>query len=239
MSVTAALLLLLVTGSGRSALPLVMLACATVGFLAWNWPPARIFMGDVGSGYLGYALGALAMWTVAEGWLTHWVWVILGGAFLADATVTLFVRARSRVAVAEAHRSTAYQRLSTKTLREAITAASGGSVTTTITIPKYTHLIGVTTRVTTLIGTGSGTTGYSVGDGTDPDLWGTITGTAVGTTTDAANFTSVAALGPAATDRTITLTATGGNFDGTGVIEVCAFYLRAEADSWLITKKSP
>jgi len=112
MSVTAALLLLLVTGSGRSALPLVMLACATAGFLAWNWPPARIFMGDVGSGYLGYALGALAMWTVAQGWLTPWAWLILGGAFLADATVTLFVRARSRVAVAEAHRSHAYQRLS-------------------------------------------------------------------------------------------------------------------------------
>jgi Fuc2NAc and GlcNAc transferase len=112
MSVTAALLLLLVTGSERSALPLVMLACATAGFLAWNWPPARIFMGDVGSGYLGYALGALAMWTVAQGWLTPWAWLILGGAFLADATVTLFVRARSRVAVAEAHRSHAYQRLS-------------------------------------------------------------------------------------------------------------------------------
>jgi Fuc2NAc and GlcNAc transferase len=112
MSVTAALLLLLVTGSERSALPLVLLASATAGFLAWNWPPARIFMGDVGSGYLGYALGALAIWTVAEGWLTPWVWVILGGAFLADATVTLFVRARSRVAVTQAHRCHAYQRLS-------------------------------------------------------------------------------------------------------------------------------
>jgi Fuc2NAc and GlcNAc transferase len=112
MSVTATLLLLLVTGSERSALPLVLLASATAGFLAWNWPPARIFMGDVGSGYLGYALGALAIWTVAEGWLTPWVWVILGGAFLADATVTLFVRARSRVAVTHAHRCHAYQRLS-------------------------------------------------------------------------------------------------------------------------------
>jgi Fuc2NAc and GlcNAc transferase len=112
MSLTAAILLLLVTGSDRNALPLLMLACATTGFLIWNWPPARIFMGDVGSGYLGYALGALAIWTVAEGWLTPWVWVILGGAFLADATVTLFVRARSRMAVAEAHRSHAYQRLS-------------------------------------------------------------------------------------------------------------------------------
>lgn len=111
MSVTAALLLVLVNPDGGNALPLVLLACATTGFLVWNWPPARIFMGDVGSGYLGFALGALAIWTVAEGWLTPWVWVILGGAFLADATVTLFVRARSRLAVAEPHRSHAYQRL--------------------------------------------------------------------------------------------------------------------------------
>jgi Fuc2NAc and GlcNAc transferase len=112
MSVTPTLLLLLVAGDIGNALPFVLLACATAGFLAWNWPPARIFMGDVGSGYLGYSLGALALWTVVQGWLTPWVWLILGGAFLADATVTLFVRARSRAAVVEAHRSHAYQRLS-------------------------------------------------------------------------------------------------------------------------------
>lgn len=126
--------------------------------------------------------------------------------------------------------ATAYQRLSTKTLREAVTAASGASVTTTISIPKFTHLIGVTTRVTTAIGTGNGTTGYQVGDGTDADLWGAITGTAQGTTSDRRDFTAVDALGPDGADRTITLTAVGGNFDGTGVIEVCAYYLAAEAD---------
>lgn len=112
MSVTPSVLLLLVTGGIGNALPFMLLACATAGFLVWNWPPARIFMGDVGSGYLGYSLGALALWTVVQGWLTPWVWLILGGVFLADATVTLFVRARSGVAVTEAHRSHAYQRLS-------------------------------------------------------------------------------------------------------------------------------
>jgi Fuc2NAc and GlcNAc transferase len=112
MCVTAALLLHLVGAGGAVVLPIVLLAAATVGFLAWNWPPARIFMGDVGSGYLGYALGVLALWTVVEGWLTPWVWLILGGAFLADATVTLFVRAKAKVPLVEAHRSHAYQRLS-------------------------------------------------------------------------------------------------------------------------------
>lgn len=125
--------------------------------------------------------------------------------------------------------ATNYQRLATKTLKQAITVASGATAVTTITIPKYSHLIGVTTRVTTELTAGGGVTGYSVGDGTDPDLWGAITGTAVGTTTDAANYTAVDALGPDGADRTITLTATGANFAG-GVIEVCAYYLRAEAD---------
>jgi Fuc2NAc and GlcNAc transferase len=112
MCLIASILLYAVADVSRAALPLVLLASATVGFLAWNWPPARIFMGDVGSGYLGYALGALALWTVVEGWLTPWAWLILGGAFLADATVTLLVRAKAKVTLVEAHRSHAYQRLS-------------------------------------------------------------------------------------------------------------------------------
>jgi Fuc2NAc and GlcNAc transferase len=112
MSVSAACLIAVNGYSLGAALPLWLLAAACTGFLWWNWPPAKIFMGDVGSGYLGYALGVLALWTVVEGWLTPWVWLILGGAFLADATVTLVVRAISGVKVATAHRSHAYQRLS-------------------------------------------------------------------------------------------------------------------------------
>lgn len=113
MAVAGAVLAYVATGGDwSSTTPLVLLGAATAGFLVWNWPPARIFMGDVGSGYLGFALGALALWTIAQGWLTAWVWLILGGAFIADATVTLFVRARARLRVVEAHRSHAYQRLS-------------------------------------------------------------------------------------------------------------------------------
>lgn len=112
MCIVASLLLVL-NGSGREAiLPLTLLAAATAGFLVWNWPPAKIFMGDVGSGYLGFALGAMALWTTTIGWLTPWVWLILGGTFLADATVTLAVRARAGAALTDAHRSHAYQRLS-------------------------------------------------------------------------------------------------------------------------------
>lgn len=112
MCLIAAVLLYAGGADTGVALPFVWLAAATAGFLVWNWPPARIFMGDAGSGYLGYAIGTLAAWTVFDGWLSPWTWLILGGAFLADATVTLVVRATARVALTEAHRSHAYQRLS-------------------------------------------------------------------------------------------------------------------------------
>jgi len=112
MSASAVLLMGVAHADLANAAPLLLLAAVAVGFLPWNWPPARIFMGDVGSGYVGYALGALALWTVVEGLLTPWVWLILGGAFLADATTTLLVRARRREPLTEAHRSHAYQRLS-------------------------------------------------------------------------------------------------------------------------------
>jgi hypothetical protein len=125
---------------------------------------------------------------------------------------------------------TNYHRLSQKSVRQAITAAAGATLVSTISIPKYSHLIGVTTRVTTALGTSNGTTGYTVGDGTDADLWGVAATATEGTTTGADDFTAADALGPDSVARTITLTATGGNFDGTGVIEVCAFYLRTEVD---------
>jgi len=112
MSLTGACLMLLEGHVSGATLPLLMLAAAAAGFLAWNWPPAKIFLGDVGSGYLGFALGTVALYTVVAGWLTAWTWLILGGTFLADATVTLLVRCRAGADLAGAHRSHAYQRLS-------------------------------------------------------------------------------------------------------------------------------
>jgi Fuc2NAc and GlcNAc transferase len=82
---------------------------ASLGFLAWNWPPAKIFMGDVGSGFLGYAISALA---IAHGRVDPVgvpVWLILGGFFFLDATLTLFRRLARRERLYEAHRSHAYQ----------------------------------------------------------------------------------------------------------------------------------
>ena len=88
------------------------LAAASLGFLVFNWPPAKIFMGDVGSTYLGYVLAAVALVTIAEGRLGLAQWAILAAAFVTDASVTLIRRLLRGERIAEAHRLHAYQALS-------------------------------------------------------------------------------------------------------------------------------
>jgi Fuc2NAc and GlcNAc transferase len=96
-------------GSGATATMSLVLAAACAGFLVWNWPPARIFLGDVGSGYIGYVLSVLALSAGHENAVNAWVWLLLGGAFFTDATVTLTYRTLRRKRVHEAHRTHAYQ----------------------------------------------------------------------------------------------------------------------------------
>ena len=86
-----------------------LLAAATLGFLAWNRPPARIFMGDAGSGFLGIVLGVLALRAAQLVPALLWSWIILLGGFVADATVTLLRRVSRGEKMHEAHRSHAYQ----------------------------------------------------------------------------------------------------------------------------------
>ena len=82
---------------------------SSLGFLRWNWPPAQIFMGDTGSGYLGYVIAVLALVATRENPAALWAWLILGGAFLVDATMTLLRRLLRGERTYEAHRSHAYQ----------------------------------------------------------------------------------------------------------------------------------
>ena len=87
-------------------------AAAAIAFLGLNWAPARIFMGDAGSTFLGFVIAFFALATVALGWLSLWQWLILGALFVADASVTLVRRLRLGEKLFEAHRRHAYQRLS-------------------------------------------------------------------------------------------------------------------------------
>lgn len=93
-------------------LPLGVLAAASLGFLVWNWPPAKIFLGDVGSAFLGFTLIAIALRASADGPVSIWPWLILAGVFLVDATITLITRALSGQKWYSAHKSHAYQKAS-------------------------------------------------------------------------------------------------------------------------------
>lgn len=102
-------LLYAVSGHGELLWVPLALACAVLGFLYWNVPPARIFMGDAGSGFLGMLLGVMllqAAWVSAD---LFWAWLILLGVFVVDATLTLVRRLLGGERVHEAHRSHAYQ----------------------------------------------------------------------------------------------------------------------------------
>lgn len=90
-------------------LPAACFAASAAGFLVWNAPPARIFMGDVGSGFLGLTAGVLALVAARDRPTLLWAWVILLAVFVSDATVTLVRRALRGERVLEAHRSHAYQ----------------------------------------------------------------------------------------------------------------------------------
>ncbi|MDE2259816.1 MAG: glycosyltransferase family 4 protein [Betaproteobacteria bacterium] len=87
------------------------LAAAAAGFLWINWPPAKIFMGDVGSTWMAFMIFAMALMSILAGWLEISTWLILGAGFIADASVTLLVRIATGQRWTEAHRSHAYQRL--------------------------------------------------------------------------------------------------------------------------------
>jgi Fuc2NAc and GlcNAc transferase len=87
-------------------------SAATVGFLFWNWPPAKIFLGDVGSGFLGFFTAVLALLSSQTDPAGPFIWLILGGAFFVDATVTLVRRIARREVFHQAHRTHAYQWLS-------------------------------------------------------------------------------------------------------------------------------
>ncbi|MCD1608778.1 MraY family glycosyltransferase [Stutzerimonas kunmingensis] len=90
----------------------MLLAAAVVGFLFWNFPPARIFMGDAGSGFLGITLGVLSLQAAWVAPQLLWSWLILLGVFIVDATLTLLRRLLRGDKVYEAHRSHAYQHAS-------------------------------------------------------------------------------------------------------------------------------
>ncbi len=94
--------------SGASVVLPALLAAAALGFLVWNWAPAKLFLGDVGSVPLGFLLGWLLLTAAMNGaWAPA---LILPLYFLADATITLLRRGARGATVWRAHREHFYQR---------------------------------------------------------------------------------------------------------------------------------
>jgi Fuc2NAc and GlcNAc transferase len=99
-------------GSALDVAPALIAGAACLGFLVWNWAPASIFMGDVGSGYLGYVIAVIAIDSSKGSPIGIYAWLILGGVFVVDSTLTLFRRLFRGEPILQAHRIHAYQWLS-------------------------------------------------------------------------------------------------------------------------------
>jgi Fuc2NAc and GlcNAc transferase len=90
---------------------LVLLGVASAGFLGFNWPPARMFLGDAGSSFMGYVLAAVFVESLWHAPSLLWAWLIAGGFYFADTTLTTTVRLLTVPGWYRPHRSHAYQNL--------------------------------------------------------------------------------------------------------------------------------
>jgi UDP-N-acetylmuramyl pentapeptide phosphotransferase/UDP-N-acetylglucosamine-1-phosphate transferase len=115
-------------GPSQTAAPALAMAAASLGFLVWNRPPARVFMGDVGSIPLGYLLGWLLLDAAARGaWAAA---VILPAYFLGDATITLGRRLARGESIFSPHAQHFYQQAVRRGLthRQVVLAVLAGNL---------------------------------------------------------------------------------------------------------------
>ena len=98
-------------GDPAFAVMAITIAAAAGGFLLFNFPPARIFMGDTGSATLGFLAGVLSLWGAHQGVFPFWVAILTFSPFIVDATVTLLRRLLRGERVWQAHKTHYYQRL--------------------------------------------------------------------------------------------------------------------------------
>lgn len=94
------------------ALILAMLATANLGFLFFNWPPAKMFLGESGTSFISYTLSAVILISLSKSVVSIWIWLIVFACYLSDTTTTTMIRAfRFGRDFYLPHRSHAYQNL--------------------------------------------------------------------------------------------------------------------------------
>lgn len=106
-AITISLILFIFSGN---LVNLLLIACIA-GFLFWNWPKAKIFMGDAGSTQLGFVLIVLGIHFHNTLNLSILNWIMIAAPFWFDASYTLFLRWRKGEKITQAHNKHAYQRL--------------------------------------------------------------------------------------------------------------------------------
>jgi Fuc2NAc and GlcNAc transferase len=110
-SMTIVLTMALTNEFSEVTILLLLLAISVLAFMVFNWPPAKIFMGDSGSIFLGYIFGVLILFTTMHNEVSIWTWIIVFGYFIADTTVTQIARLILVKRWYMAHRSHAYQNI--------------------------------------------------------------------------------------------------------------------------------
>jgi len=105
----AAAMICLANGDSLLAYLMLATAGAAAGFLVWNWPPAKIFMGDCGSGFLGFLFGATVLAGYQRGSIPLSAGLMLLIVFLSDSTLTLLRRVAAGERWYQPHRTHAYQ----------------------------------------------------------------------------------------------------------------------------------
>jgi len=101
----------LISGQSFVGLMGVLLAASSLGFLFHNWPPTRIFMGDVGSAFIGFTLAVLPIIAGQRNSRFMFAGILLVWPFVFDTSFTLVRRMINKENIFEAHRSHIYQRL--------------------------------------------------------------------------------------------------------------------------------
>ncbi|NOZ37741.1 MAG: glycosyltransferase family 4 protein [Gammaproteobacteria bacterium] len=98
-------------GASVFALLAGIIASANAAFLLFNFPPARIFMGDSGSSVLGFLMAVMMIWAESKKIFPLWIGILVFSPFILDASLTLLHRILKGEKIWQAHRSHLYQRL--------------------------------------------------------------------------------------------------------------------------------
>ena len=121
MSLGTVVLSVFSVGITYAVAPAIVIGAASLGFLLWNWPPAKIFLGDIGSGYLGFVFAVIGLASGIHDPVAPWTLLILAGVFAVDATFTVIRRFLRGERITQPHRTHGFQLIAKKLGHQKVT----------------------------------------------------------------------------------------------------------------------